>query len=546
MRPCSTFVLILVFILPCLPAACRSADVPLFSVHEVVCQAAGTYQNPYLELEGEVVLSPPQGPKRRASLFWDGGATWKFRFSPDLPGEWTWRVGSADPGLEGQTGRFRAVASDRAGSIRPMRGHPHHFERQDGSPFWFMGDTAWALCTDHQVEKHDRAAVLVYLKTRADQGFNAVHCMLMSEAGWGNRGGPPFHQIDSGNINPGYWQEVDERLAEANRLGIICGLALAWGDKADEPYAWSKFPSLEARKRYARYIAARYAAYDVYFIVSGEWHAEVRARGSSPQAIREEFIELGHEILKEDPHGRMMAIHPMNGNGSAREFNSAAWMTFGDYQQNYYNLHERALESLGFDKPVVNSEYGYYLRDQDGNGVPDKENSTSLEIMRAATWDIVMAGAYAVTGFGTTYFGGHRDPGPFDLEAVKNAPWVAQIGHIKRVFTSLQWWNLKPHDELLSCKTPRGRDRQHLDRVAPPGVAYWCLADPGRQYLAYVRGLRSAPLEIALPTTSGAFTARQVNPRTGESVPLEVKAGAPIFSYTPPDSQDWVVVLIHP
>ena len=63
----------------------------------------------------------------------------------------------------------------------------------------------------------------------------------------------------------------------------------------------------------------------------------------------------------------MIAIHPMTSHGSVREFVGAAeWMTFGDYQQNYRNLHVRILESRPTNLPVVNSEYGYYLRDQSG------------------------------------------------------------------------------------------------------------------------------------------------------------------------------------
>ena len=130
----------------------------------------------------------------------------------------------------------------------------------------------------------------------------------------------------------------------------------------------------------------------------------------------------------------MIAIHPMTAQGSVREFNAAKWMAFGDYQQNYRDLHGRVLESRAANKPVVNSEYGYFLRDQSGDGVPDKDNSTSADAMRHATWDIVMAGGYVVTGFGTTYFGGNRDPGPFDLDARKNDVWEAQLGHLRRVF----------------------------------------------------------------------------------------------------------------
>lgn len=527
-------------------APALSPEVPLFSVHEVRLSATGHYANPYLELDATAALNPPRGgAPRNVPLFWDGGAAWVFRFSPDLAGEWTWVVRSRDASLDGQRGSFHAIPSKKSGSIRPMSGFPHHFERQDGSRFWFMGDTAWALYTDHPGEKHDRHSAKRYLEARSAQGFNTVHSMLLSEAGWGNQGGPPFHDLSRETLNPGYWREVDHRLAYANSLGLVCGLVLAWGDKEDEPFAWRKFPSLEARRRYARYIAARYSAHDIYFIVAGEWHAEIHTRGTSEEAVRSEFIELGTVVQTNDPHRRMIAIHPMNGNGSVREFNAASWMTFGDYQQNYHGLHERVLLSRRFNKPVVNSEYGYYLRDQSGDGIPDKENSTTLDIMRHATWDILMAGGYVVTGFGTTYFGGNRDPGPFNLAAADNRPWELQIGHVKELFSRLEWWKLIPHDELLRCDTPRGNDRRHLNRVAPPAATYWCLAEPGHQYLLYVRGI-TAPVELELQSPSPALRARLWNPRTAEfaAMPFEPKGGR--FVCRAPDAQDWVVVIGEP
>ena len=199
----------------------------------------------------------------------------------------------------------------------------------------------------------------------------------------------------------------------------------------------------------------------------------------------------------------MIAIHPMTQQGSVREYNAAKWMTFGDYQQNYRDLHGRVLESRELNKPVVNSEYGYFLRDQSGDGVPDKDNSTSAAAMRHATWDIVMAGGYVVTGFGTTYFGGNRDPGPFDLDAKKNDVWEAQLGHVRRVFLPTQWWKLKPHDELLTCETPRGKEGKEFNQTVPPATTYWCLAEPGKQYIVYARGLKTpVTLSSSIPAAA--------------------------------------------
>ena len=137
---------------------------------------------------------------------------------------------------------------------------------------------------------------------------------------------------------------------------------------------------------------------------------------------------------------------------------------------------------------MVNSEYAYYLRDRDGDGKTDKSNSTDVDSIRHATWDIVMAGGYFVTGFGTTYFGGNRDPGPFDVDVAKNDVWEDDLRHVRSFFADLEWWRLQPSDELITAEVERGPDRSLKWLALPPAVAYWALADPGRLYLVYVRG----------------------------------------------------------
>jgi hypothetical protein len=434
-----------------------------------------------------------------------------------------------------------------------MAQSPHHFQRQNGERVWFMGDTAWALVTDSEPEQHNRASVERYLKNRAAQGFTAVHSMLLNEAGWGNVGGPPWNDLAAEQINPAYWQEADARIAFANAQGLTVGLALAWGRKRntdDEPYAWGRFPSLDARLRYARYIAARYGAYDVYFLVSGEWHGEVNTRQSTEAAIRPEFIAIGDALKAANAHGRMIGIHPMTRGGSTREFNDTAWMSFGDYQQNYTDLNQRVLDSRKFNKPVVNSEYAYYLRDSNADGVVDKPHSSTVDDIRHATWDLVMGGAYVMTGFGSTYMGGNRHPTPFLPDDPKNEPWVKQIGIVKQFFTSLDWWKLEPHDELLACAAPRSKDRnrrgeanskpREMDQA--PATAYWCLADPGRQYVLYARGLKE-PVTLSLTSPVRKFHVTQFDPRTGEARPLDALPDGAQFVYRAPDENDWLLVL---
>jgi hypothetical protein len=520
-----------------------------FGVFEASFESAAGPPNPYVVISGHAAFLTPDGRTWTVPLFWDGQKTWKMRISPDVTGKWSFTVKSSDSALNGKSGSFECIESRRAGGLQVSRSNPSHFQRQAGQPVWFMGDTAWGYFTDSLQDKHHRPQAEHYARTRAAQGFNVIHCMLLSEQGVGNQNGLPFENIGAESINPAYWREVDRRLAFANRQGLTVGLAIAWADKRKvEPFAWRRFPNVAARKRYARYVAARYSAYDVYFLVSGEWHGEVRTRGDvTEEQIFGEFVEIGDALAAADPHDRMVGIHPMSAAGSVREYAAADWMSFADYQQNYRDLHARILLSRRLRGPVVNSEYGYYLRDQDGDGKPDKSNSYSAEDMRFASWDILMAGGYLVTGFGTTYFAGHRDPGPFDVDTTRNDDWEEQIANTRSFFGNLAWWNLVPADELIATQARRSPDRSigsggRGRELRPPLIAYWAMMDPGRTYLLYVRGTR-LPVELDLGARPRAFAARQYNPRTGEFTALGQPAITATYKYAAPDEQDWVVLL---
>ena len=116
-----------------------------------------------------------------------------------------------------------------------------------------------------------------------------------------------------------------------------------------EPFAWRRLPSVAARESSARHAAARFGAYDTFFLVSGEWHAEVRTRDNvTDDEIYREFVAIGDALAEANPHGRMVGVHPMTGHGSVREFTAAAWMSFTDYQQNYADPARSHRDVAGF------------------------------------------------------------------------------------------------------------------------------------------------------------------------------------------------------
>ncbi len=520
-------------------AHAATADVPRFGVFEATFEQSGRHSNPYTAVTATATLEGPGDAAGTIPLYWDGGKTWRLRFSPDATGTWNWTVRSSDKGLDGQTGSFRCVASNNKGSVVPMPGHPYHFAYQDGTPMWWCGETAWALYTDSVKENHNRETVEHYLDVRAGQGFNVVHSMLISEADWGNAGGMPFQDLASETINPAYWQEVDVRIQSLGQRGIIAGLVLVWTDKGGSKQSWQHFPSQQSRLRYARYIVARYSAFPVYFVVAGEWNAS-----RDDEAARRMCDAVGSELQANDPHGRMRAIHPGGQRTPDRlkPFADSEWNDFGDYQQSYSKIHANLLACRDQNKPVVNSEYAYYRREAE-DGTLNKPNSASAAITRACTWDIVMAGGYIVSGFGTTYFGGIRCRGPFDPDAAKNDDWEEQVQHVREFFISREWWKLAPHDELIAAPVERGRDPagQRGGNIRPLEVTYWALADIGSEYVAYVRGYEgTCTLALGDAPARQRYTVRRFNPRTGEYTELPEHAGSGSVSLTTPDEEDWV------
>src|SRR5262249_18465454 len=161
----------------------------------------------------------------------------------------------------------------------------------------------------------------------------------------------------------------------------------------------------------------------------------------------------------------MRGIHDNEGSGitTANYFYGnpyGQWMTLADYQQfegtasatceatssDLKSLHDGMLKprSGNPNKPVINGEFGYYLRAKDSVHV-DREYAHTRSEFRKAHWVQSLAGSYWVTGFAATYYGGNVDRGwPFDPDDTRNGEVLSDLKNLKSFFTSLEWWKLSP------------------------------------------------------------------------------------------------------
>ena len=72
------------------------------------------YSNALQDASLRVVFTSPLGETNEVDGFWDGGRTWRVRFSPDQPGRWKFRTTCSDTanvGLHNETGEFLCTAA---------------------------------------------------------------------------------------------------------------------------------------------------------------------------------------------------------------------------------------------------------------------------------------------------------------------------------------------------------------------------------------------------------------------------------------------------
>lgn len=93
------------------------------------------------------------------------------------------------------------------------------------------------------------------------------------------------------------------------------------------------------------------------------------------------------------------------------------------------------------------------------------------------------------------------------------------------------------------------REVADLDALAPHNglcdAGVYCLANPGREYVVYVRRDTAATFKLDMREARGSFNCRFYNPRTGEFEAAFSREGGGVQVFSRPDSQDWVLHVVR-
>jgi hypothetical protein len=260
---------------------------------------AAAHPNPYLTVQLEAEFRSPRFRTYRTPGFWDGGRRMVIRFAPMDAGAWVFRVTSNLARFDGKEATFTATDSKSPGFVMPA--NVHHWARIDDivkTPHLWMGDTLLGL------PYIERPVFDQLVAARASQKFTHIRGVVL-----GPPDGPARAFTSADQPNPAVFQELDQRVTELNRKGIVADLVLAY----DQRQLTKLFPEWQQRDRYVQYVVARYAAMDVTW--QGLNDFEKYSDG------RETLKELGLALKKYDPYqhprstGAESTSSPLNGDG---------------------------------------------------------------------------------------------------------------------------------------------------------------------------------------------------------------------------------------
>jgi hypothetical protein len=141
-----------------------------------------------------------------------------------------------------------------------------YFVKGDGSPFFYLGDTAWGLF------HFTREDVDLYLADRAAKKFTVIQAIV---AHWGGLdkanayGQTVFVDKDPNRPNEAYFQHVDYAVNKAESLNLYVAMVPIWSTSyvrqgrsvLDKSSAFS----------YGKFLGARYRNKPVIWILGGDW-----------------------------------------------------------------------------------------------------------------------------------------------------------------------------------------------------------------------------------------------------------------------------------
>jgi hypothetical protein len=415
-----------------------------------------------------------------------------------------------------------------------------YLQYADGTPFFYLGDTAWELFHRLNREEADR-----YLDDRARKGFTVIQAVVLAEANGledpNAYGDLPLIDKDPTRPNEPYYRHVDHIVDRAEALGLTIGMLPTWGRHWKRvgqrpPYVFT----VENARAYGRILGARYRDKPIIWILGGDQNVE----SDEERAIIE---AMAAGLDEGDGGAHLMTFHPRGPGRSSDRFHNAPWLDFNmiqsshgahDHDNGLFVEHDYGLEPA---KPTVDGEpryetipVGFYFREANRY-----DRFDAYDVRQAAYWSL-LAGACGFT-YGNNNIWQMWAPGRKPLigacipwHQALDHPGATQMGYVRRLFERYPFHALVPDPSVILDGPRAGGAKVRAARAAD-----------GSFLLVY------SPRGERFTLDKSVLCARRVreswyDPRYGCEYPVHTSDNAAYQTYTPPTcgrGNDWILVL---
>ncbi len=328
----------------------------------------------------------------------------------------------------------------------------------DGTPFFYLGDTAWELFHRLDREEADR-----YLADRAEKRFTVIQAIALAVLS-GHSDPNPYGHLPLVDLDPArpavqdgpdndYWDHVDYIVDKANALGLYIGFVPTWGQYWHDNIKDGKpLFTIENAEIYGRWLGQRYRDKHLIWILGGD-------RTVDNDQQKQIILAMARGLRDGDGGTHLITFHPRGGGGSADYFHNDDWLDF-NMRQNGHNVRfNEGYQKTRVDydrtpaKPVIDGE-PLYEDHPVSFRARDLGHSISSDIRRPLYWDL-FTGA-----FGHTY-GNHSvwqmwqpDRRPVNnplmpwYEAI-DQPGAAQMQYGRLLMESRPFLSRIPDDSIL-------------------------------------------------------------------------------------------------
>jgi hypothetical protein len=380
-----------------------------------------------------------------------------------------------------------------------------------------------------------QAEAQTYLQDRADKRYNVIMAVATSALGpmqkTNRYGHSPFLSNNVNLPNPAFFTHVDYVVEQAAARGMIMGLLPCWGRDVNDTGAINT----NNAEAYGQFLGARYASKPILWMLGGDRPAT--AQHLPVWRLMARGIAKGVSGGLEDYSQVMMTYHAADNSGN---YHHEPWLDFNALQSGHGEAYAASYNIVSIlynavpAKPVIDLEPNY--EDHPINWNEANGRFTALSVRRQGYWS-TFAGACGYTYGATGVFQFYK-PGDFSTFGARTF-WQDAIAfdgsgdvrHLRELLESRPFASRAPDQSVLASSWLTGAN--HLRATRATNGSYAMVYSPGGQgFSVNLTRITGGPVKAWWYSPhDGTATNFGVFPNTGTNV------------FTPPDTNDWVLVL---